>query len=249
MTLLAAGPGDVVVSGSLLLAAPIAFAAGLISFLSPCVLPLVPGYLGYISGVTGAADQRRGRTVAGAGLFVLGFAVVFLPVFLLSGTIGALLLQWRDPIIQVGGAIVMLLGLVFIGQVTVLQRQFKVNWRPRSGLIGAPVLGTVFAVGWTPCIGPTLVAAGFLAGYGGDPWRALLIGLAYCIGLGVPFLLIALGFGWVGTSVAWVRRHLRAINIGGGVLLIAVGILMLSGIWGALLTRLGAVIGGVQLPI
>ena len=177
-------PGDIVVSGGLWLALPIALAAGLLSFLSPCILPLVPGYLGYVSGVTAGAPRSRGRMVAGAGLFVAGFSTVFLAVFLLAGSVGLFFLQYRDVLLRVGGVVIILLGLVFIGQVTFLQRTIKPGWQPRAGLVGAPILGVIFAVGWTPCIGPTLTAVGFLAGYGGDPGRALLIGIAYCLGLG-----------------------------------------------------------------
>ena len=239
-------PGDIVVNGGLWLALPIALAAGLLSFLSPCILPLVPGYLGYVSGVTAGAPRSRGRMVAGASLFVAGFSTVFLAVFLLAGSVGLFFLQYRDVLLRVGGVVIILLGLVFIGQVTFLQRTIKPGWQPRAGLVGAPILGIIFAVGWTPCIGPTLTAVGFLAGYGGDPGRALLIGIAYCLGLGLPFLLVALGFGWVGSSMAWFRKHVRALNITGGVLLIVIGLLMVTGAWGMLMTSVGAVIGSVR---
>ena len=236
------GPGDIVVSGGLWLALPIALTAGLLSFMSPCVLPLVPGYLGYVSGATSGAERTRGRMVAGAALFTAGFSLVFLPVFLLAGTVGRFFIEYQDALLRIGGAIIIVLGLVFIGQVTFLQRTFKPSWRPRTGLIGAPVLGVIFALGWTPCIGPTITAMGFLASYGGDPWRALLIGIAYCLGLGVPFLLVALGFGWVGSSISWVKRHIRVLNIIGGALLIAIGVLMVTGLWGTLISSVGAVI-------
>lgn len=242
-------PGEIVTSGGLWLALPIALAAGLLSFLSPCVLPLVPGYLGYVGGVVDGRAPRRGRTLAGVALFVAGFSVVFLAAFLLAGTAGRFLVEWQDVLMRVGGVIVIVLGLVFIGQVTVLQRTVKPDWRPRGGLIGAPLLGVVFALGWTPCVGPTLIAIGTLAAYGGDPWRALLLGVAYCLGLGIPFLLVALGFGWVGSSLSWVRRHIRAINIAGGVLLIAVGVLLVTGVWGMLMSELGVVIGGFDIAL
>jgi len=238
------GPGEIVVSGGLWLAVPIALAAGLLSFLSPCVLPLVPGYLGYVSGVTGGAPKTRSRVVLGSLLFVAGFSLVFMAVFVLAGTVGRFLLEYGDLIMRIGGALIIVLGLVFIGQVTVLQRQLKPTWRPRAGLIGAPLLGILFAIGWTPCVGPTLIAVGFLAGFGGDPGRAAIIGLAYCLGLGLPFVLVALGFGWVGTSVGWFRRHIRAINIAGGVLLVVIGVLMVTGLWGVIMSQLGAVISG-----
>ncbi|CAN5530820.1 cytochrome c biogenesis protein CcdA [soil metagenome] len=235
-------PGEIVVSGGLWLALPIALAAGLLSFLSPCVLPLVPGYLGYVSGVARDDERRRSRMVLGSGLFIAGFSVVFLLFFVVAGTLAVFLIEYRDLLLRIGGAIIIVLGLVFIGQVTVLQRTIKSTWRPRTGLLGAPLLGVVFALCWTPGVGPTLAAMGFLAADGGDIGRALLIGLFYCLGLGIPFLLVALGFGWVGGSIAWVKRHIRAVNIAGGVLLILIGVLMVTGAWTWLMSSLGAVI-------
>jgi cytochrome c-type biogenesis protein len=234
--------GPLLEGGDLLLALPVALAAGLLSFLSPCVLPLVPGYLGY---VTGSVDtpQRR-RTVLGATLFVLGFSVVFLLYFAIAGSVGFFLVQYQDLLLRIGGALVILMGLVFIGQVTFLQRTVKPGWQPVTGLVGAPLLGAVFAVGWTPCIGPTMLAITTLASTEGDLGRALLLGAVYCVGLGVPFLLVAIGFGWVGSSIAWVKRHIRLINIVGGVLLIAVGTLMVTGLWRWMLSWLGVWIGG-----
>lgn len=237
-------PGDLVGGGALGLALPVAFAAGLLAFLSPCVLPLVPGYLGYVTGVTDARELRRGRTALGAGLFVLGFSVVFLGIVVLSSTVGLFFLRYEDVLQRIGGVIIIVLGFVFIGQVTFLQQQLKPSWRPRAGLAGAPLLGAVFAIGWTPCIGPTLGAVIALASYEGEAGRAAILGAAYCLGLGIPFLLVALGFGWVGGSVRWVRRHIRAFNIVGGVLLIVMGVLMVSGLWGAILSSFLGVVNG-----
>lgn len=236
--------GTIVTSGSLLLALPIALLAGVLSFLSPCVLPLVPGYLGYVSGMTEATTRRRGRVVGGVGLFVMGFTVVFLAYFALVGSASRFLQEWEHLITPLAGVVVILMGLVFLGQVTFLQRTVKPRWQPRVGLLGAPLLGAIFAVGWTPCIGPTLIAVFSLAAQ--DPPRAVLIGIVYCLGLGIPFLLVALGFGWVGSSVGWVRRHIRAVNIVGGALLILVGLAMVTGLWQVLLSRMGAVIGGFE---
>jgi cytochrome c-type biogenesis protein len=237
-------PGAVVLSGGLWLAVPIAVAAGLLSFLSPCVLPLVPGYLGYVSGVTSGREKTRGRMLAGVGLFIAGFSLVFLAVSLLVGTVGVFVTEYTDVILRIAGVVVIVMGIVFIGQVSFLQRTIKPGWQPRTGLIGAPLLGIVFAIGWTPCVGPTLIAVSSLALDQGDLGRALIIGVAYCIGLGIPFLLVAIGFGWVGSSVRWVKRHIRAVNIAGGVLLILIGLLMVSGLWRAIISSLGAVILG-----
>ena len=237
-------PGEIVDGGALVLALPIAFAAGLLAFLSPCVLPLVPGYLGYVTGASDPGQLRRGRTVLGAALFVVGFSVVFLGIFVLSSTVGLFFLRYEDLLQRVGGAVIILLGLIFVGQVTFFQRQFKPSWRPRAGIAGAPLLGVVFAIGWTPCIGPTIGAVIALASYGGDPARAALVGAFYCLGLGIPFLLVALGFGWVGNSVAWVRKHIRAFNIVGGALLITMGVLMVTGLWGAIMSSFLGVVNG-----
>ena len=239
-------PGDIVGGGALALALPISFGAGLLAFLSPCVLPLVPGYLGYITGASDPSQLRRGRTTLGAALFVLGFSVVFLGISVLSATVGLFFLQYGAILERIGGVLIIVLGFVFIGQVTFLQRQLKPTWRPRAGLAGAPILGAVFAIGWTPCLGPTLVAMTALASYQGDPGRALVVGLFYCLGLGIPFLLVALGFGWVGSSVAWVRGHIRIFNIVGGALLIAMGVLMVTGLWGAIMSSFLGVVSGFQ---
>ncbi len=241
------GAGAIVHDGSLLLALPIALLAGLLSFVSPCVLPLVPGYLGYVTGASEPSALRRGRTLAGVGLFVLGFTVVFLAWFVLVGSVGVFVLEWEWLLLRIAGVVVILMGLVFIGQVTVLQRTVRLGWRPSAGLLGAPLLGAVFAIGWSPCLGPTLIAVTSLAVQ--NPARAVLIGVLYCVGLGIPFLLVALGLRWVGRSIGWVRRHLRAINIAGGALLIVVGVLMVTGVWSLVLSGLEGVIGGFVSPV
>jgi cytochrome c-type biogenesis protein len=238
--------GSIVFSGGLWLAVPIAIAAGLVSFLSPCVLPLVPGYLGYVSGAATGAQVTRRRVLLGAALFVLGFSVVFLLATILVGTVGVFVAQYTDLILRIAGVVVIVMGIVFIGQVSFLQRTVKPAWQPRMGLIGAPLLGVIFAVGWTPCVGPTLVAVTSLVLDQGDLSRAVILGIAYCVGLGVPFLLVAIGFGWVGSSMRWVKRHIRAVNIAGGVLLIVVGVLMVSGLWGTVIHAIGT---GFDVPL
>jgi cytochrome c-type biogenesis protein len=224
------------VTGPLALALPVALLAGLVSFASPCVLPLVPGYLAYIGGFTDgrstAADRRgRLRLASGVGLFILGFAIVFVAFGIAFGAAGFWLIRWRDLLTRIAGIVVIALGLVFAGRFGWFQRTIKPRWQPVAGIAGAPILGAVFAIGWTPCIGPTLAAILGISLDGGSPWHGAVLGLAYALGLGIPFLLVALGFGWAARSVAFLRRHIRAINIAGGVLLVLVGVLMVSGVW------------------
>lgn len=242
--------GQLVYGGSLLVALPIALVAGLVSFASPCVLPLVPGYLGYVGGFTGTGEKRdRRRLLLGVALFVLGFSVVYVTLTLLFATAGLLLVPWMGLITRVVGVVVVVMGLVFIGQFTFLQRSFKPGWRVATGLSGAPLLGVVFGLGWAPCMGPTLVAVLGLSLDSGSPWRGVLLGLVFCLGLGIPFLLVALGLSWVTGSVAWLKRHIRLINIIGGALLILVGLLMVSGIWSSFISHLGSVIPGYVSPL
>jgi cytochrome c-type biogenesis protein len=223
---------EIVSSGNLGLALGLALLAGIVSFASPCVLPLVPGYLGYIGGFTSDADRPgRGRLFLGVALFVLGFSVIYVGFFIAFGTAGFFLKAHLDLITRIAGVLVIGFGLVFIGQFTFLQRTIRPKWTTRTGLAGAPLLGIVFALGWTPCIGPTLGAVLLIATDGGSPWRAALLGSLFCIGLGVPFLLVALGLSWVTGSVAWLKRHIRVINIVGGTVLVVIGALMVSGLW------------------
>ena len=231
------------VDGPLFVALPIALLAGLVSFLSPCILPLVPGYLGYVGGVTGADGRPdRRRLVLGVSLFILGFTLVFTLTNAAFGALGFWLVRWDDPIIRIAGVLVIALGLVFIGQFTFLQRTIKPGWAPRTGLLGAPLLGIVFGLGWTPCLGPTLAAITAMSLTSGSVVQSVILGVAYSLGLGIPFLLIAFGFGWVTTSVAWAKRHIRVINIVGGAMLVVIGLLMVSGVWSILMSNLGVLI-------
>lgn len=238
-------PGEIILSGSLLVATPLAVLAGLLSFLSPCVLPLLPGYLGYVSGNA----TSRSKLVLGASLFVLGFTAIFVALGVLAGAAGLVFLS-KNPWVQVAlGALVVLMGLVMIGQVGFLQKTIKLPISPRVGLIGAPLLGAVFAIGWTPCIGPTLASVLVLASDSGDPVRGGFLATMYSLGLGIPFLLIAAGFGFAVRSVNFVKKHIRAFNIFGGSLLILIGLMMATGIWNQLVSWLQVVISGYQLQL
>lgn len=264
---LAAGAGetfaDLVTDGPLLVAALVAALVGLISFLSPCVLPLVPGYLSYVTGLSGvdATARRtdatarteqvagggtavatrtapRSRVVAGAGLFVLGFTAVFVAYGVLFGRLGSLLLEHQRTLERVLGVVVVLLGLAFLGVLPGLSRDLRIHRLPATGLAGAPLLGVVFGLGWTPCIGPTLGAVQSLALSQAGAGRGALLSAAYCLGLGVPFVLVALGTRWLVGALGVVRRHLAAVTYVGGGLLVLLGLLLLTGLWGELMIEL-----------
>ncbi|QZY50570.1 cytochrome c biogenesis CcdA family protein [Leucobacter tenebrionis] len=256
------GLQDIVADGQLLVASLIAVAAGLLSFLSPCVLPLIPGYLAYVSGVAGtgtgsaagadparARRSERRRMVIGALLFVLGFTAVFLALFVLLGAVGMWIWEWEEIITRVAGVVVILMGLVFMGAFSRLQRTSRMKLKPRVGLVGAPLLGIVFAVGWAPCMGPTLGTIGLLAAQQGSIARAAILAVAYCLGLGLPFILAAFGFGWMTQTMTFFKRHIRAVNLIGGALLILIGLLLVTGLWSRMMFALQAVIGGYVTPL
>ena len=248
-----------ITDGSLVLAMAIAALVGLISFASPCVLPLVPGYLAYVAGLSGAqsttSTQRpqafganqpaatagaatlprttegRGRVLAGAGLFVAGFTVVFMSFGAAFGGLGRVLLEWAPVITRVMGAVTIVMGLAFLGGLSWLQREHRLHRRPPAGLAGAPLLGMVFGLGWTPCLGPTLSAVNTLAYSEASATRGAILALAYCLGLGVPFVLVATGARRALTVSQWARRHARTVTRVGGGLLIVLGVLLLTGTW------------------
>lgn len=222
-------------TGSIIVASVVALVAGLVSFASPCVLPLVPGFLGYVTGLSDESLERRsrGRLVVGALLFVLGFTVVFLIAAAALSAIGVAFREHQSILLRVGGAIVVVMGVLFLG----LGKSYaaQLGWKPRAGLLGAPLLGAAFAVGWSPCWGPTLGAiqamAAPISAEAGSIGRGLLLAAIYSIGLGLPFVLMAALWERAGRASAWLRRHRRPIQVFGGLMLIAVGLLMLTGLW------------------
>ncbi len=236
------GITQTVTDGSLLLAIPLALAAGLVSFLSPCVLPLAPGYLSYITGLTGAEIAEGGggvavksRVLAGSVLFVLGFSVVFVSFGAAFGGLGAVLLQYADVISRVLGVVVIVMGLAFMGVLDRwgpgLQREWRIHRLPRWGVWGAPVLGVLFGLGWTPCIGPTLTAVQSLAFTEASATRGALLAFVYCLGLGIPFIAMGLGLRYLAGTLEWVRAHYALVMRIGGGLLVLIGILLVTGAW------------------
>ena len=262
-----------VTDGSLLVAVPVAAAAGLVSFLSPCVLPLVPGYLSFVTGLSGeqlAAEQtggaaagtgatlvrdrsgtavRRSRVVAGSLLFVLGFSAVFVTSGALFGSLGSVLAGHQGVVDVVLGLLTILLGLVFLGLVPGLQREVRFHRLPSPGLAGAPVLGVLFGVGWTPCLGPTLAAVQTLAYREASAGRGALLTAAYCAGLGIPFVLTGLAFTRALGAFAVVKRHYAVVMRVGGGMLVLVGLLLVSGLWGDVVADLRRWVSGFETAV
>ncbi|AQT78617.1 cytochrome C biogenesis protein ResC [Mycolicibacterium litorale] len=247
-------------AGPLLLALGVCVLAGLVSFASPCVVPLVPGYLSYLAAVVGVDDldghvalkTQRLRVAGSALLFVAGFTAVFV-----LGTVAVLgmttaLITNQLVLQRVGGVLTIVMGLAFIGFIPALQRQARFTPRQLAGVAGAPLLGAVFGLGWTPCLGPTLTGVITVASAtdGASVARGVVLVIAYCLGLGIPFVLLALGSGWAVNGFGWLRRHTRAIQIVGGVLLIAVGLALVSGAWNDFISWVrDAFVSDVRLPI
>lgn len=276
----------IVTDGSLLLAMVVAALVGLISFASPCCLPLIPGYVSYVAGLAGSeltaaapssnessgtvaratprvdestvtstatartptvvAPSRR-RLLAGSLLFVAGFSVVFVSFGALFGGLGRLLFEWAPTLTRIAGVVTIVMGLSFLGALRWFQRERRIHHRPPAGLAGAPVLGVVFGLGWTPCLGPTLTAVNTLAYAEASALRGAILGLAYCLGLGVPFVLLALGTRRALRFSALARRHARTVMRAGGALMIVLGVLLLTGWWDALMIWLRAWLGATGL--
>lgn len=223
------------VSGGLLLALPVALFAGLVSFFSPCVVPLLPGYLSYATGLSAtevmAGKGPRLRMLAGSALFVLGFAFVFVASGVAAGTLGRALLEHARVLTIVLGILTVVLGLIFAGLVPLGQRDVRFHRIPRVGVAAAPLLGLLFGLGWTPCIGPTLTVVLSLAMTEGSALRGGILAFVYALGLGIPFVLAGLAFTRMNRVVRFVRRHQGAMMRIGGGLLVVVGILLLTGWW------------------
>lgn len=258
------GITELAASGPLLFALGACVLAGLVSFASPCVVPLVPGYLSYLAAVVGVDQDDIGgeagalktrtrlRVTGSALLFVAGFTVVFL-----LGTVAVLgmttsLITNQLLLQRIGGVITIIMGLVFVGFIPALQRQARFTPRQLSTVAGAPLLGAVFALGWTPCLGPTLAGVITVASAtdGASVARGVVLVVAYCLGLGIPFILLAFGSSWAVGGLSWLRRHTRTIQIFGGVLLICVGIALVTGAWSEFVSWVrDAFVSDVVLPL
>ncbi|WP_341358463.1 cytochrome c biogenesis protein CcdA [Georgenia sp. M64] len=256
---------DAVLTGPMLAALPVAAIAGFVSFASPCVLPLLPGYVGYLGGMAGATAtggptappstgraRRLGRLggnarlLAGVMLFVAGFTAVFVLLGVVFAWAGILLAPWLDVVMRVLGVFVIVMGLAFLGRLPLLQRERRVHALPRQGLWGAPLLGVVFGLGWAPCMGPTLAAVLTLSFGEADPLRGAVLVLAYSLGLGVPFVVLATLFSRSTRVLGFLRRHRLTIQRLGGALLVLLGIAMVTGLWGLLAGYLQGLVANFQ---
>jgi cytochrome c-type biogenesis protein len=244
-------------SGPVLVALGLAALAGLVSFLSPCILPLAPGYLSYVTGLAGSdldssdgdAVRRNGRVLAGTLLFVAGFTLVFTLTAILMAGIGRYLFVYQRPV-EIGvGVLIVLLGLAFLGLVPGMQREIRIHRLPSAGLYGAPVFGAVFALSWTPCVSPTLGAVMGMATISGQTDRAVALAVAYCLGLGLPFIIFGLAFRRLLGVFTMIRRNSRWVTRVGGAMLIGVGVALITGVWSSFIIWLQTTVGSGQVAI
>lgn len=227
---------DLIFDANLLVALPVAFLAGLISFASPCVLPLVPGYLSYAAGTSN-------RRILGSILFVLGFSTLFVLYGATFGGIGAKVLANEELLTRILGGFTILMGLIFMGRIPFVPT-FKLKATTNAGLLSAPILGFLFGIGWTPCIGPTLAAVETLAFESASANRGAILSLGYCIGLGAPFILFAIFLERAKVIRTWLLVRGELISRIGGISLIVIGIFQVTGIWNLLMNSLRSVISG-----
>jgi cytochrome c-type biogenesis protein len=220
-------------NGSLVLAIPVVLIAGLVSFFSPCVVPLLPGYLSYMTGLSGTdlGAGRRGRMLAGAVLFVLGFSAIFVLLGAAGGALGSWLFEYKHQFSVGLGVLTIVLGIAFLGAMPFLQRDWRIHKVPAVGLAAAPMLGVLFGFGWAPCIGPTLTAVLALSANEASVSRGVLLSVVYCLGLGLPFIVAALAYRRMLGAIGFVRRHQQWVTRLGGLMLIAVGLLLVTGWW------------------
>jgi cytochrome c-type biogenesis protein len=258
-------------SGPLLAGIAVAALAGLVSFFAPCMLPLVPGYVSYVTGLAGidlatptalrpestgappgvgvVTRARRGQALAGSALFVCGFTAVFVTLSYAAGALGRALLVHARTIELVAGALTVLLGLAFADLIPGLTRTWRIGRLPSAGLAGAPILGAVFALSWTPCLSPTLTAVLGLAAVQGSAGRGATLAAAYSLGMGLPFLGFAAGYGRLLRAAGFISRHGGWVTRIGGVLLVAVGLALITGAWTEFVNWLRAAVGPGQIGI
>jgi cytochrome c-type biogenesis protein len=244
---------ETLTAGSLLAAIPLAFVAGLVSFLSPCVLPLVPGYVAFMTGVAGTNAQgrtkKRSRALVGTLSFITGLAVVFVSYGALFGGVGKVFIEHQRTIQIVMGALVIFLGLGFLGLIPALQREFRMHHKPTGTIAGAFLLGVLFAVGWTPCIGPALAAVQTMALSEANASRGALLSFTYVLGIGIPFLVVGVFLENSIRAVGALRKHSKLVTAIGGLLLIAIGVMQVTGMWNDLMVSLRVWASNWQVPI
>ena len=237
---------NTVTQGSLFIAILISFSAGLISFLSPCVLPLVPGYLSFITGFGLNANKsiRKSKALIATLLFIAGFTFVFVCIGMFFGGIGGWFISYGRIIERIMGLFVIALGISYLGFWNLFKREYRFRTPVKQGLIGAPLLGALFAIGWTPCIGPTLAAVQTLAFNQATVSRGAILSAFYGFGLGLPFLFITFALEKVLVSVSWLRKQQALFIKMGGLLLIIIGILLATGLWSEVTVEMRILISG-----